>query len=158
MSYNLQYMVHDGEPIAKYVKTIPTKLTGFRFGEQGELKIEFCISGDDPVEDYENSVLEVYTEKEFKYIQNVNKPMFREGFVKPYDGTPVQVNTSNYMSDDEVMRIASLRRQAQLEEAIEPITSYATLNRILLQAQENGLTKKLLDLLEAKMAQVKAQA
>jgi hypothetical protein len=155
MAYNTVYMLSDEEPVAKYVKTIPSRLTGFRFGPQGEPRTEFCISADDPEHDYDNSVLEIYTDREHKYVKGANRKLFEQGLLKPYTGAPAELNTANYMSDDEVMRIASLRRQAQLEEAIDPITSYATLNRVFLQAQENGMSKKMLDLIEAKMARVR---
>jgi hypothetical protein len=155
MAYNIAYPTMVAEPVAKYVKTIPVQLTGFRFDPKGENRAEFCLTGNDPVEDYDSSVLEIYSEREDQFLRRANRVLFAEGLLKPYEGKPAEVNTANFLSDLEIERIASIRRINDLEAAIAPITSSATLGRIMLLAEERGMAKRMRDVIEAKMVAVR---
>jgi hypothetical protein len=155
MSYNTAYPSVVAEPVARYVKTVATNLTGRRLDVEGKTPVEWCITSDNTQSEYEDAVVELYSDAEHTFFKRINRVLFTEGWIKPFAGGEPVVNTANYMDDVEIEKIASMRRIADLEKALEPITSATTLARILILAEERGMTKRMRDSIEAKMVSVR---
>lgn len=153
MSINHQFINLQDNVCKRYVKTEIATLSGKRVDphnlheqmpfllitpeskikysttKQGDLDIaEF--DGRDPEIDYDNEVLEVYSEKEDKIFRSLNKALFEKGLLVTYDHANGAINMQNALTENEIEAIARMPQPMKFRSRLKTITSHATLNRI----------------------------
>lgn len=155
MSLN-NYFLTAGEPVARFTKTVNHGITGWRLNPDDDWKkIEFSLITANADADYEDAVLEIYTEKELKFFQQANRYLFKAGLLRPYEGAASPVDTSNILTEDEIMDIASTHNIPQLLKRLDAISSIVTMRRIVDVAKEIGRPARTLQLLEERLAKLK---
>lgn len=100
---------------------------------------------------YEDEVIELYSKFEVDAFLRLNKNLFELGLLKAYDGEQGRVDTSNTMSDTELMEIANLRSNELFSAALDKITSPLTLLRLKHLATEAGKSIKKIQLIDARI-------
>lgn len=143
------------EPIARYIKTVNHGITGFRLNPDDEWrKVEFSLVTEGPNAPYEDTVLELYTEKEHAFFRQANRYLFQAGLIQPYQGEATKVDTTNVLTSDEIYELASTRNIQQLSKRLADITSKVTMTRILEVAQEIGRPAKTLEFMKERLSQL----
>jgi len=146
-SSNHQFLEYSGNVVARYYKTVPYIVTGLRLNPHNPSeRIAFVLQTPEEQFDfdlkerkdisYNDEVLELYSDTEAKLFERLNASLFENGLLATYTGQTVQINKSNYLTDEEVELIAGTRTVSKLQERLSTITSRATVTRILEAAQE----------------------
>lgn len=147
-----------GDPFKQYVKTIPSTVAGMRLdpGHAEPRLVGFVLESLPDGFDTEAEVLAVYSQREDDYLQQANRALFRLGMLKEYagDSDKPAIDYSNFLSDDEVKAVASLKTVAALRSRLSDITSYFTASRIVKAAEDMGIKKSLLDIMRARQAEL----
>ncbi len=144
-----------GDPYKRFVKTVEYAITGWRLDDQGKSQAEFVLASPLKEFDYEMEVLEVYSEKEYKFLLQKNRYLFQSGLLKEYDGAPDEVDMSNILSDDEIFALASTRLPNDLKSKLSAITSHVTVKRVKHMAEEVGRPIKILSLINERIEQLR---
>lgn len=149
MSNNHQFIAFDNSIVKRYAKTTASILTGFRLDPyRPENRIDWLLSSPSKLfqvvwEDgkqpeihrtgfsYEDEVIELYSDVEVKLFERLNRQAIETGALKVYtEGAPA-VDTTNFMTDDEVEAIATTKQIPAIKKKIANIYSPLTLKRIL---------------------------
>lgn len=155
-SQNNIFLVNIEPPVKRYVKTIPSKVAGVRFDSNGKLEIGFVLESAPSGEfDYDSEVLEIYTDRENRALKQLNRSLFAQGFLKEYNLEAPEVDTTNMLSDEEVVEIASMRNIKSLEVRISELTSPFTIQRVLTAANDIGRPAKTIATIEARLNAVR---
>lgn len=97
----------------KWIKTVPAKVAGTRLDPYDDrTRITFLLEteekdfGPDGVTfDYDNEVIELYSDREVTVFKRANKAQIRAGLLARYDGSPKETETSQAMSDSDLLDI-----------------------------------------------------
>lgn len=144
-----------GDPVKKYATTVAHPITGWRLDPDTGRQIEFVLTSPSKDEfSYEHEVIELYGDKEVKFFIQRNKYLIESGLVKEFTGTTDEVDTTNLLSDEEVMQIATIRQQPELKERLAGMTSKITVQRVLNIAKEIGRPAKIIALIESRLAEL----
>jgi hypothetical protein len=154
-SVNNIFLVNENPPVARYVKTIESKVGGIRFDSRGQTEVGFVLESDPTHFDYDSEVLEIYTERENRALKQLNRKLFSEGYLKEYKLESPEVDTRNMLSDEAIIEIASMRNIKSLEARIAELTSPFTIQRILTAATDIGRPAKTVALIQARLDAVK---
>lgn len=126
-------IVTAGDPVCRFQKTVAYSVSGRRLDPHDESKSMEFILGQRPYEaepDYDSQVIEIYSERELKFFQFNNRYLFARGLLAPYSEAPLQVDTTNSVSDEEVDEIASTRSFAEFTKKLTMFDSRITIKRI----------------------------
>lgn len=111
----------------------------------------FDLKNKTRVFDYEDEVIELYSEFEADAFVRLNKKLIAEGLLKVYEGESNQVNEINTMSDSQVIDIINIRSNADFQTELEKITSPLTLVRMKHIATEAGKSIKRIQMIESRI-------
>lgn len=150
---NNQYLTA-GEPHRRFVKTVDHALTGWRLNPDTGQQIEFVLVSKSKEFDYDTEVLEVYSEREYKFLIQRNRYLFENGYLKDYNGEAEVVDMSNVLTDDEIFSLASTRLPTELKVKLSDITSPVTVKRVLLAAREMGRPAKVVAAIEQRATEL----
>lgn len=146
--------VSDKEPYKRFVKTVVHPITGWRVDPESNRQVEFVLASLRPEFDYDSEVLEIYSEREYKFLQQKNRYLFEAGLLKEYDGMPDDIDMTNVLTDDEIFTLSSVRLPNDLKGRLLPITSNITLKRVLASAKEIGRPAKVISIIEERLQQL----
>jgi len=163
-SKNNIYSTAENQPVMKYFKplNIAYIITGWRLDPETNKRVYFILESapvpaNTKYEDltkrtfsYEDDVIELYSEREVRFFRQQNKYLFERGLLQEFEGEPEEIDTSNMLSDPEVVKIALLP-QAKLSERLQDITSPITLSRIYNMMLEIGRPAKITSFVKAKL-------
>lgn len=151
MSINNIYYTQE-QAYKRYAKACKYTISGMRLDPDDHWrKVEFILINPDGTFKYEYDVIEIYSEKEYKFFLNKNRYLIENGLIKEYFDGPTAPVITNMMTDDEVEEIAGLRTLQKLEERLAVINSRATLQRIYDAAVEIGKSKRMLDAIQERI-------
>lgn len=155
MSQNHQFIAFDSQIVKRYAKTITGILTGYRLDpNRPENRIDWLLSSPNKYfqvvwEDgkepkiirtgfsYDDEVIELYSDTEVRLFERLNRAAIENGALKLYyDGAP-DIDTTNFMSDDEVETIAMIKQIPAIKKKIAGIYSELTLKRILAAVEQH---------------------
>ncbi len=149
-----------GEPVKRYVKTLPSKISGSRLepGSDAVHPIYFVLESlrDAPFS-YEAEVLELYTDKEVKYFMQANKSLVAAGFIKEYNGTISEPDVTNFLSDEDVQIIAAIKTVPALTNRLDELTSRVAVHRVLDAANDIGRPKRFIDAIELRLMEFSSE-
>jgi len=139
-----------GDPVKRYRNMPKHGIAGWRLNpDDGNKKLEFqLVPTPEPEFDYERDVIELYSTKEIKFFMQANKYLFQQGFLTEYEGEAEPVDTTNMLTDDEVLTIATQRNVPSLKKQIEELTSRVSVQRIYDTAKEIGRPAKTLEIIK----------
>lgn len=175
MSINHQYYEFSDNVVKRYVKTVPYGVTGWRLDPANKTRrVEFMlsnrtdqlrivnkiqVSGEAVLThvteqgdlDYENDVLELYSDDELRTFSRFNKHLIENGLIKEFtESTPV-IEDANFLSDTEVADIANIMNLGAFKKKISEITSKVTINRVLSSARELNRSANIINAIEARL-------
>lgn len=101
--------------------------------------------------EYEDEVIELYSQFEVDTFKRLNKNLFDQGFFKEYVGEQAPVNITNTISDNELENIASIRSNEAFAVEINKLTSPLTLERLKQIATAAGKSVKKIQLIDARI-------
>jgi len=101
--------------------------------------------------EYEDEVIELYSQFEVDTFKRLNKNLFDQGFFKEYIGEQAPVNITNTISDNELENIASIRSNEAFAVEINKLTSPLTLERLKQIATAAGKSVKKIQLIDARI-------
>lgn len=175
MSANHQFIEHSDKVIARYTKTIQGILTGFRLDpSRPENRMDWVLQSPetsfvfvaDPETgkvtlirkefDYEQEVLEIYSENELKLFQRLNRHNIENGVLVTYENTSPGVDLSNVLSDSEVAEIAATKQVLSLRKRLQAFTSAYTLQRIQKAAEELDRPHSIMKVIQERINDVSA--
>lgn len=136
-----------GEPFAKYATTVKYSVTGKRLNPHDIKEQMTFILGDDEQNrgfDYEQHVIEIYSELENRYFIQTNKYLFTNGLIARYSDTIKEVSMQNVLTEEEVTAIASIPNATTLIAKLTEFTSNVAIDRIYARAEEIGRPKRVL--------------
>lgn len=144
------------EPVARYAKTIRSKIAGVRLHPESGAQVGFVLeSNEDPdTFDYDTEILELYTDKEHRFFKQANKKLIEEGLLKPFSGTAEDVQLNNLVPDEELEDVVSTSNQAELKARLTKYTSLVTVERALSLAKEIGRPRRILTVIEQYKAEL----
>lgn len=143
-----------GEPHRRFTKTVEHPITGWRLDPDSGRQIEFILTSPTQEFAYDREVLEVYSEREYKFLVQRNRYLFERGLLKEYTGEAEEVDMSNTLTDDEVFALASTRLTSDLHAKLRDITSAVTVRRVLLTAKEIGRPAKVVAAIEQRLGEL----
>jgi len=142
-SVNNIYLVLTDPPTHRYVKSIPSKIAGVRLDADGKNQVGFVLQSQTSGEfSYDDEVLEIYSDREDRFLRQVNKGLFKQGLLQPFKGELPDVDMSNVLSDEAIVEIASIRNLPQLQKRLQEITSPFTVKRVYDTAVQIGRPQK----------------
>jgi hypothetical protein len=165
MSVNHQYMQFAGKAIAKYVKTVPYNVSGYRLNPLDlDQRVDFMLSTPDKNFDYEtkkvkeftydDEVLELYSEREAGSFLRMNRTLIETGLIKEFVGDQAEIKESNFLSDEAVAELVSTKLPAQLKNKLKEIDSLVTLERVLEAAKNKGRAYTIVQVIEARISEL----
>lgn len=104
---------------------------------------------------YEDEVIELYSQFEVDTFKRLNKTLFDQGFLKEYIGEKASINTINTISDDELLNIANSRSNETFAVELNKLTSPLTLERLKNVAIAAGKSVKKVQLIDARIEALK---
>jgi len=104
---------------------------------------------------YDDEVIEVYSEPEDKLFRKLNSGLFRSGLLKEYNEENELVDSPNFVNDAEILRVIEIRSLAEFEAALKKFDAVATLERIYQQLIDQGKSVKKVQLVEARLKEVR---
>lgn len=141
-----------GEPIARYLRVPKHGITGWRLNpEDHDKKIEFELTPINDTFDYERDVIEIYSDKELKLFKQANRYLFTQGFLTEYEGEPEPIDTTNMLTDAQVLELASERSIKRIETKLGELTSRVSVKRVYDTAVEIGRPAKTLAVMKARL-------
>lgn len=81
---------------------------------------------------YENDVIELYSDLEARMFPAINKAIMEQGLLAPYHGTAIGTDMSNVFSEAEIQQIIVLKKPEFIARLNE-LSSWATVARIAAQ-------------------------
>jgi hypothetical protein len=110
-----------------FVLSTPESLVTVEKSPDGEYDV---ITGHAPTIDYEEEVLEVYSEDEDKIFRHFNRKSFEKGLLVEYTEEQEPISYENALTDEELEKIAFTKSLLQFKKRIQAITSEHTLERL----------------------------
>jgi hypothetical protein len=101
--------------------------------------------------EYEDEVIELYSQFEVDTFKRLNKQLFDQGFFKEYIGEQAPVNTVNIVSDNELENIANIRSNEAFALEINRLTSTLTLERLKQISTAAGKSVKKIQLIDSRI-------
>lgn len=149
MSHNHQFIAFDDKIVKRYAKTTTNILTGFRLDPyRPENRIDWLLSSPNKLfqviwEDgqqpktirtgfsYDDEVIELYSDVEVRLFERLNRKAIESGALKLYNEGAPAVDTTNFMTDEEIEAIATTKQLPSIKKKVADIYSQLTLKRIL---------------------------
>lgn len=171
MSKNHQmFDLQNGTIFKRYQKTIVGSLAGIRpdphklqdrisyLLSTPEHNVSYTLDNDGfavfdgvKVVDYDEEVLEIYSEQEDRIFRRLNETYINSGILVEYSTIRTVFSTSNDLTDQQVRDLAVIRLPNSFKKAIEPITSAHTLKRILREIETADRPKSFYKIVENKL-------
>jgi hypothetical protein len=175
MSVNHQFFEYSDTIAARYVKTVPYSISGWRLDPSNKNnRLSFLLST--PERDlvlknqprlvdgvlstyaleqndfsYDEEVLELYSQEESKMFERLNRAAIEKGLLKPFTDKLPEVDTTNFLSDEEIIEIASVMSLSSFKKRISAIDSKPTLSRILEAANNLNRSANIIRAVEDKI-------
>lgn len=138
MSKNNIYLMHSDNCFIKYKKSVKHAISGWRIDPQTNKEVEFFIVNPMDSFSYDDDVLEVYSERENKFIIQRNKYLFEQGMLIEYKGLMSDVDLTNTLTEDEVEAVSTIKNINDLRQRLLDFDSKVTVGRILEKAEFVG--------------------
>lgn len=154
MSNNHQFIQYSDRVVKRYIRTRNQAVTGYRQDpHRPENRIDFLLMSPesdfdvvwkdgeevDVVRknfDYDNEVIELYSDNEVKMFQRWNRMLIENGILTEYSEEAPALDVSNVLSDATVNEIAATKNLLAFRKRLESINSVDSLKRVL-SAVEN---------------------
>ena len=131
-----------------FLLTTPEHCILYKTVQQGDNEVvEF--SGRTKELDYEQEVLEIYSDKEDVIFRTLNKVLFERGLLVEYAQQANPITTANALNDAQIDVIAKNPNIRSFKKHLEPITSPQTLQRIKLRLIEFDRPLSFINIVEA---------
>lgn len=139
MSVNHQFPEYQDAVYARYKKTSTAAIGGNRLNPSDPKERmpfvlmssfdQFDIETETLQFNYENDVIELYSEQEEKAFKRLNARLFKNGLIEVYKGD-VPNFEDNTLSEEEIEKIASTKTLLGFKKIIEEIEELITIARI----------------------------
>lgn len=154
---NVYKMMQEGKPYKSYRKTILGKLYLNTIDSFSGEKEGVILVGDF-AKDKENTVIDVYDEKEDMFLHKANRRHFESGQLIPYTRPEIPTVSEdekiNSLSDDEIINLLS-SKFLKLQAVVNKFTTVAPVYRMLELAKSNEHTsEKYISFLEGKVSEL----
>lgn len=103
---------------------------------------------------YEDEVIELYSQYEVDAFVRLNKRLIERGLLKVYTGSSGSVDETNTMSDDQLVQILSIRSNEDFASEVTKLSSSFTLVRLKQLAVDLNKSVKRVQLLENRIKQL----
>lgn len=152
-SYVTSYQV-----FKRLVNPSKTTVTGWRLDptKDGDVLTNFILMPfDRKIENFEDDILEIYTEREWEIFKRKNRYLIESGLVKDYTESLSEIDETNILTDEQVEAIALSSTTAKLKKNLEALTSAVTISRILDTAKDIGRPAKFLQIIQDRIDELK---
>lgn len=103
---------------------------------------------------YENEVIEIYSEAEDKVFRRLNRSLLDSGLLREYIGEQSNEISDNFITDDAVLVLVSMKSNADFKKELQKFTSLVTLARIKERAEEIGVSIAKIRAIEARVQEL----
>ena len=135
------YPEFEDQVVERWKKTSIHAVAGMRLNPyHSESRISFLLmSNEDDFNlttrvltfNYENEIIELYSEREVLLFKRLNKEIIERGLLVPYTQPAPIVDTTNALTDAEIETMLQSKNPVQLKAKIKNITAASALQRIL---------------------------
>lgn len=176
-SRNHQYVELSEQVVKRYVRTTLEPLTGYRTDPLNpNVRVDWLLATPDrnytyipytpehttqvrqDAFTYEDEVLELYSAAEVRVFQQLNKGLIEGGKLKEYTDVAPELDTSNALSDIQVVKIASIRQLPALKKELAGITSPQTLARVKATAEALDRPTSIVNAVQARIEEIKNES
>lgn len=144
--YNI-YPEFSDQVIARYRKVVTCAIAGTRLDPHDTTRrLTFLLESDEKDFDvekrqlafnYDNDIIELYSDIEMRMFRALNKPLFAQGMIAPYEDAPEPISMANVHTDEDLKKMLVARSKADLSRNIAEITSWATIGRLIMLLTPN---------------------
>lgn len=134
-----------GEPFKRYATAVNFSIAGFRLNPHDLKDRQTFILGDREQNkpfNYEDHVIELYSEIEDKFFIQTNRYLFAQGMLQVYNDRLEDVSMENVLTEEQVTEVASINNINALLAKLAEFSSPVTINRILDRAETIGRPKR----------------
>jgi hypothetical protein len=145
------------EPVKSYIKTILGKVAVI-FWDNYENKPASVILAGDPRKKEENTVIDVFSDREDAYFRKSNRKLFQLGLLIPYERKTEtkREKTLEEFSDEELTVIVNKPFLA-LQNALNKATTEAVVSRMLNIASDLEKSEKVIRAIESRLSEIQAE-
>ena len=144
------------QPVKSYIKTILGKVAVI-FWDTYEQKPASLILEGDPRKKEENTIIDIFSEKEDSYFKKTNRKLFQLGLLQPFERkTEVKrEKTLEEYSDEELTAIVNKPFLA-LQNALNKAQTEAVVSRMLNIASDLEKSEKVIRAIESRLSEIQA--
>lgn len=153
-SKNHQFIELSDKVVKRYVRTDIAPITGMRLDPVNPtIRLDWLLATPEENYDfipftsekttqavqktfsYHEEVIELYSAQEVRVFEQLNRQLIQAGKLKEYTDTAPALDTSNALTDLQVIKLASIKQLPALKKELLHITSPQTLERIRATAE-----------------------
>lgn len=173
-SKNHQFLDLSDQVVRRYVRTDIAPLTGYRLNPTNPtMQMDWLLATPEENYDfipytsekttqvvqktfsYHDEVLELYSDKEVRVFEQLNRKLLQEGKLKEYTEVAPELDTVNTLTDIQVIRLASIKQLPALKKELLRITSPQTLERIRATAEALDRPTSIVNAVKSRMQEIK---
>ena len=146
MSVAHQFPEFSDQVVARYQKVIPCKIAGIRLNPHNLAeRVDFLLaSEEDNFNDgkltfnYATDVVEIYSEQEHRMFQPLNKRLFEDGKLAPFDEVPQPIETKHALTEEQIKALSTYGNKTQFKAKLDEFTSFVPVSRIMTYLTEDS--------------------
>jgi hypothetical protein len=176
-SKNHQYVELSEQVVKRYVRTTLEPITGQRTDPLNPtIRVDWLLATPDKnytyipytpehttqvrqdAFTYEDEVLELYSPAEVRVFQQLNRSLIEAGKLKEYTDVAPVIDTSNALTDIQVIKLASIKQLPAFRKELTAITSPQTLERVKAMAEALDRPTSIVKAVETRMEEIKNES
>lgn len=155
MDPNVIMSMSEGKPYKSYKKTILGKLSIILLDPFSGKPISKLLAGDPNGKDKENTIIDIWNEREELFFKRSNKRHFDLGYLTVHTRKPEDTKavSENEYTDEELETLINSKFLA-LQHKVNSMTSIAPIFRLINLARELEKSEKIINFLQSKLSEI----
>lgn len=147
--------MQDGDPVAAYKKTVPSKLGVYVLSPYDEITREYVILRGEG----ETATIKLWSDKQTRFFREKNRRSIEQGKIIPCstEQRKEDISMVNQMTDAEIREYLDAKF-LKLSNKVEKVNSVALMYRFLNMAEEMGKSEKIIGYLQGRLSEIQGNA
>jgi len=137
-----------------YRKTTEHAISGWRIDPTNKKEVEFYLVNPKDTFSYDDDVLEIYSDKEDKFLIQRNRYLFEQGMLVEFRGNSMEVDMSNVLTDEDVESIATIKTSGDMYTRLQELNSKIAVERVFKTAQYIGRPAAILKVIKQRLEEL----
>ena len=158
MGYDVFSAMQEGEPLARYKKTILGQVHVVVLNPFSEEPEGLILKGDpNKASELDSQIVEVWSDKADAFFKRMNRAHFEAGRLAVLESKPEEPKSPNELTDEEVDKILN-SKFLTLKSKLNSFTSEAPVFRLLNRARELEKSEKLIKHIEKRLQDLQLES